>query len=575
MAAPIEELLISVEIEQGSKMEELHQMLKDLKDSGGKIEVEIPVEKFEQLGNKITSINRRVGELANVLKPLIVKFPNMIEEVKGLASSVLEELTEFVKSYNTFSENLKRQLSEKLTSIINNVLEIQSAISKTTIIKGIDDEITNKLDSFYQNVVDLVNQMVIKLEEVSRKVSANTGYVTRKGNETIKAVVDEIQKLKSSPSFEDISKILDRLTEIHSNVLDLSTEIDNIKELLSVNNLPNLDQITTDITELLNDFIKPLFESVEDRLTQMYGDIFNIPREQRGELEKLREEFSELKENIEKIATETNLNFWGTFDAVKQIRDRINKIKSKDPEALKAIDDLFKNGLKEFKDKLDNNLRGIIEPELNTFLDSITAVLGKEEINLPGIKELGERGATEDISGFWRRILSLLLQQTVDQIKGNINAYLQSDLQRRIEEMTPKQVKDVGETFGIELKKSDAPKEFLEKVLEAVRPYTVKELISGMFKETSEEKIQLPTEDLLNETIDSLKQSSIDSGNLKGMIEVTNTKLEKMDRWLQSLEYSRFLPMHNLLKSIDDKIAEITPMETIDNSDKNKKGENK
>jgi len=533
MSLPMDEMLISVEIEQGSKLEELYNMLKDLQQAGGKIKLEIPDEEIEEIALPIRIVSERIKGLLEVLKSLTTKFPELIDELKKLADETLQEIKDFINDFVEWGNELKRDIFDRLKKILNDVAAVKKQTSKT-ITGELDTDLSNKVDDILKIITKNFADILAQLITVGNRISGYSGSIKRSGDKVIKEVVEEIQNLKSLISSEDINAIIESIMQlrvVYNKLVDviqqnkqeylkhLVATFERIFEVVTMFQQINMntEQIRINIGELLKQKveneddltkIKTALDFIKDKLARMHVDITN--RATSMQLENIKAFTKHVKKQYDAFLAKMLAEYQSVQIDVSSIRLRINKIHLKKTRLREIVGKNIKDRLKEFKDELDQNLTGLIQPQLDNFLVSLTAELAstleeKSGIKLPGIKRLEGTILISEatLDTFWRTLLSLLMTKTSEYLKENLAAY-RGSFGRRFEGMKPEERDIVAKTLGFKIEEGESITATLEKVLDAIGRVGVMDLIKGM-----------PYEKEVSETAQLIKEFGVISMQLR------------------------------------------------------------
>lgn len=143
----IDELLIAVGIEEGSTLEELYQMLREIQGAGGTIKLELS----EDLPTKgqLTNIYRRITEMENRLMPMLSVFPESVDKLKEYMLDLYEGLREqFIKDEIREIDEIVRKILNKFPTYKR---DVTVAFNKAT--EEMED-IKGKLDSLRDDLLE-------------------------------------------------------------------------------------------------------------------------------------------------------------------------------------------------------------------------------------------------------------------------------------------------------------------------------------------------------------------------------------------------------------------------------------
>jgi len=551
MSQPIDKLMVSLEIDEGSNLEQLWKRLEEIRQAGGKIEAEIPKEQLTEISNKITDVNRRVGQLINTLKPLIDKFPNLLENVKEI---IQEALLDFTDPLN--------QIFQILDTIVGDTAAIRNYLSLSVV------------GSITKAKNDIIGALVEQIRELK---DADNAEILKEVLDKIKDVWDVMSTISQdfiilNNFIEQSSMVLDGIRE---KQLQMNEEIeqllDNTKDILS--DMPDIDEAVTEITQLLDTFFTKRLDTLSSDVAKVYGAVDGEAKHLAGEHIITRGLFEVMRNDVMKQFDKFLQDYFDTTDTWKRFATKLDKIPQDRTETRESIKQYIEKLLVGFKNKLDQNIRELIQPQLDNFLVSLTASLvdDLEETvegfwRAPGVLPLGETQSIENISGFFRELAAKMAVAPPSLLLEKVEMFLQSTFRRLIQDMTPFQVMDIGKFLGIELKKSEGERQIFEKVLRAMEGWDARDIIGKVIKE--EEKPREVVQRVINES--SEKIDIMFQQILKEMINLREAGFKNED-W-QNQSTKTFNKMDGKLDSIQSSLDEPTQEEQNLKKDINKKG---
>ena len=455
----IDKLLISVGIDEGSNLDELYQMLKQL-ETTGKIELEIPdmitQRQFARLGTRITN-------LSNKLKPLIEKFPEIEPSIRTMFKEII------VQKIDEILKIVERSLKEGFGKDIKSILK---SIEEQTIREPVLEilEIVRKIRGQFQT---FQARLAMQMRREFDKIDINGQIVALEEN------------LKGFLNIEDLYEDINLTNE---NIIELKNRINNVLgiiEGLSKNleeiktESPELEEIKTQMRLLqvgVNETVKiGMFNKIVDQLSELRDRSIKM-------FEEVETDYNIMQYDVRKIfsrLTSMKLPITIIRDTVSNtIKKRFEEIAKKwqekitihfSPEVYNDIGTIVKNKLGEFKDKLDDNLKGIIDPRLEMIEDFLNIEQkGIESIwKAPGVKTMGTHEWQTSLSGLFRDLVREMTTMSTEAMTKSIKSFKRRGMARHIGGMGPRELKQLGDFLGLDIPKTRGP-EAAERKLEVV-----------------------------------------------------------------------------------------------------------
>jgi len=314
MSQPIDELMISVAIQEGSNLEELYEMLKEIQQTG-KIKIEMPDVPTKQ---QITRIQARITETTNNIIKLLKTFPNLWESIKDILLKNIESLTKLVEVIDITTEDIKdkivdiKYLSE---TTHDNVLNLISEVAKL------------------EPIPDDVKQILIKLNDTLKILS------TPRADVDLSDITERLDDIKDQCVVEPINKIIDLIKNIIERKLPgIARRITNQTKQIET----KIDEMMDHVTKIKDD----AFEQV-DLLHQALQSVIV------GIVDKNQSMFDELKENLDELTT--------------QLRGTDNLIVNEFTLLIDNLQDLLDSAIMTYADELvriENELLTTVEEQM-------------------------------------------------------------------------------------------------------------------------------------------------------------------------------------------------------------------
>jgi len=422
----IDKLLIAVGIDEGSKLDELYNMLKQLQ-SVGKIEIEIPDMPTK---GQLSYIRGRIKILTDMIKPMINKFPEIEESLKDIVENALKEGANDLRNF------LKTEI-EQIETIASYAHEASIAITDFISIIATDLQNIKDLPQFDRIMSELA-KIKGAVDGQGNKLAGDFVIMKNEFNNLHEEIIDKYSEyIKDYFAIgEDIKHIEGRLDKIHLERTDIQEAIRNsIRNRFDEFRRKDLPKITVTMSPEWREFISNTFE------------------------QRLIEFKEKLDDKLETV--------------VDNLRERIENIDViMGPEWSREVDTIVEKKLAEFKNKLDDNLESVIDIGLNTFFDTMSAVKTQKTGSIwkaPGVKPFEEKGSMSGQSGFFRMLASFMLTTSPEFLKGMTGFMMSRGFGRTIEEHRGAQLEESLRFLGLEMKKGEQPIETIKRIVDQIQ----------------------------------------------------------------------------------------------------------
>ncbi len=489
MSVPIDELLISVEIEQGSNLEALHKMLKDFQKSGGKVGKTgggiggVSKKQLEGFAKRITSLTTKIEKFINsVLKPLQEKFPEMLNNIDSSINSLRSWVGRLVDEVKKWGDEVKKIITSQLSDFLEKFGAVNEELNEKELYDKVGFEsLSEDLKTFSKQTNKLLKTIVDNIIGIGKRVGALKDWVTKRSN----IVVTKLTKIIESQT----KKIL---SAVKSGVVD--EELKTVLDVLLETNKKVLGNVRT-----INTTTKELVKSLK---------VVN------GFVSAISPKLELQKTSLDKIGTHLDRQF--------------------------VIDEATRKFLVS-KHKRLFDIMNKIESGQQKISDSIRAVSPAREFDLPGLKPLtlktGSKGGQDQ---FWRTLLSIMMERSPENMEKYFGA-VKGRMMRPTGDMSPKQRKEIADLLGFKVtSKETGPSnvgDFLKKVIESLKGINPVDLIAGLFNKPTEEVKEDPVKTSLEKIvkfIDEVDDKNVELNNgmsaVKDSIDENSNKLDQMKR---------------------------------------------
>lgn len=260
MSQPIDELLISIGIEEGSNLAELYTMLQEIQSGGGNIQVDLSGLPSRQ---QVTGIGTRIDNLVNTITAQLQTSPEIapallesivslaesmaqsVETIRNLEHAILTDFSRIESSANILSNSLgwletqSRGATEfygmgvEMLKVVNKVFEF---LKKNLGEEGFAEKMIEKLEELKDQCVHKeVLDLIWNLQKLDNKIPKVRGHMTSETDRVIKEVTGILFQVKNdtellrekfdvmkarSPAL-DMTPFTDEITSLSNNLIDL------------------------------------------------------------------------------------------------------------------------------------------------------------------------------------------------------------------------------------------------------------------------------------------------------------------------------------------------------------------
>ena len=303
----IDELILSVRIDEGSNLNELYEMLRQLQAQGGRLAID-PSE-LEVIANKIRYQTGRITMLRNSIDVIAKLIPEIKTEMDDFLETNLKEWWENIWSriegLSTFTSDVllfveearavtasSRQSFENIEEMIRTKIKSMEKTDETDILEKlkyqlvITEAIQNLIVALSTKFHEELKDVLIAIENVDieefRKILLSVGdHIVGTTDTAIKAVIANIRSYKATAekSFSDleleyfkVAEIVDKIEYLITTEFELKLKYFE-KSLLTIKKNTRVQMNRKDIEEELDKFKIKLDKNLEGLLEQI------IPRE--------------------------------------------------------------------------------------------------------------------------------------------------------------------------------------------------------------------------------------------------------------------------------------------------------
>ncbi|MCD7879048.1 MAG: hypothetical protein LUG16_03845, partial [Candidatus Gastranaerophilales bacterium] len=327
------------------------EKISDIKDKVNSINDAVSEEKIDDIKNKIDSISKSVSE---------DKVDYIKNKVDSISKSVSEDKVDYIKNkveniHNSVSEERISNIQDKISELgkyleetknISNILyDVKNRLDSSLSEEFDFDDLANKMDIVYENL-SAINEWASKIDSIQDKISQlnlvfENGSIESKIDviyENIAGLNQWANKLDSiSKQSEDLdSKYtltsnnlnikIDELSQTLENANQIISDIPDIKEKLSELS-GELHAITSQTKTDTDSYIYTLLD-IESDFLKMHKYMEDNTKITSGDINALKERFSELNDDISSISIRTNKLILSADDANKEFKECLQEFKS-------------------------------------------------------------------------------------------------------------------------------------------------------------------------------------------------------------------------------------------------------
>lgn len=347
MSTPIDRLLISVEIEEGTKAADLLEKLKVITDERGNVEIDFPavediLDQIDELKDKIAHSNQLVGRNVQQVRAYAQQIRNLVEQlVKDLETveeSTIEEIKEFITDaeerikdfvsdvtyyHSQFSDIIRRIDECCVKEDVRQIVELLE-IFRTEIIKAFAENLQTEIEKIdFRGNIEAIKSM---LTENKLEIRGNR-EILRDGFENLQNWLES-----EVPKPEDIITISKRFDGFLDDMKDTvaTYKRSGWKTQLGLKIGEELDEFKQKLDDNIKGIIRPQIQKVLEREKIMEKEFFEtkvsevekLTKEEIGDqayamIENFRNAFEKgTEEAIEKLQDKTT-RFFGNITSIK------------------------------------------------------------------------------------------------------------------------------------------------------------------------------------------------------------------------------------------------------------------
>lgn len=389
-------------------------------------------------------------------------------------------------------DNLKSDISDKVTRIFNERNNYSEILDKTNEISNNNNKITGLLDALNQKIDILAmsdnNDFAVldEIDEIKEMISSQRQLLTNSASsEKINAIENQLQDLINKIDIIESTDLKDMRENIISAVLNVFEQISFIEESEDIKDFveektdeinQNLIEVKEQLKQISNndDGYSYTLQDVESDIAKLRLVINEISENSS------REEMSDISDNIHKIVTsvedlqnsltqeqisDLKNDFEKLSEDILSISSRTNKLLLTSDESYNALN----NGLNDFSNivyKLEERINYLdnkeiterIEEKLDNVANVVTGSANSDKVMRQALMYMGEWIDTTS-----EKIESLCEQEdTIDEVKNIIE-----ELQDKVPEHT-ELLNNLSDKFEEQEERLDRLEMKLEKILSAI-----------------------------------------------------------------------------------------------------------
>ena len=443
---------------------------------------------LENYTAKFDFSDKIVASVNNIETKISEKITSNTEDLKTLLSVAMnnDDITWAI-------DNLKSDISDKVTRIFNERNNYSEILDKTNEISQNNSKITSLLDALNQKIdilamSDTSDDFFVpdEIDEIKEMISSQRQLLTNSASsEKINAIENQLQDLINKIDIIESTDLKDMRENIISAVLNVFEQISFIEESEDIKDFveektdeinQNLIEVKEQLKQISNndDGYSYTLQDVESDIAKLRLVINEISENSS------REEMSDISDNIHKIVTsvedlqnsltqeqisDLKNDFEKLSEDILSISSRTNKLLLTSDESYNALN----NGLNDFSNivyKLEERINYLdnkeiterIEEKLDNVANVVTGSANSDKVMRQALMYMGEWIDTTS-----EKIESLCEQEdTIDEVKNIIE-----ELQDKIPEHT-ELLNNLSDKFEEQEERLDRLEMKLEKILSAI-----------------------------------------------------------------------------------------------------------
>lgn len=443
---------------------------------------------LENYTAKFDFSDKIVASVNNIETKISEKITSNTEDLKTLLSVAMnnDDITWAI-------DNLKSDISDKVTRIFNERNNYSEILDKTNEISQNNSKITSLLDALNQKIdilamSDASDDFSVpdEIDEIKEMISSQRQLLTNSASsEKINAIENQLQDLINKIDIIESTDLKDMRENIISTVLNVFEQISFIEESEDIKDFveektdeinQNLIEVKEQLKQISNndDGYSYTLQDVESDIAKLRLVINEISENSS------REEMSDISDNIHKIVTsvedlqnsltqeqisDLKNDFEKLSEDILSISSRTNKLLLTSDESYNALN----NGLNDFSNivyKLEERINYLdnkeiterIEEKLDNVANVVTGSANSDKVMRQALMYMGEWIDTTS-----EKIESLCEQEdTIDEVKNIIE-----ELQDKVPEHT-ELLNNLSDKFEEQEERLDRLEMKLEKILSAI-----------------------------------------------------------------------------------------------------------
>ena len=443
---------------------------------------------LENYTAKFDFSDKIVASVNNIETKISEKITSNTEDLKTLLSVAMnnDDITWAI-------DNLKSDISDKVTRIFNERNNYSEILDKTNEISQDNSKITSLLDALNQKIdilamSDTSDDFSVpdEIDEIKEMISSQRQLLTNSASsEKINAIENQLQDLINKIDIIESTDLKDMRENIISTVLNVFEQISFIEESEDIKDFveektdeinQNLIEVKEQLKQISNndDGYSYTLQDVESDIAKLRLVINEISENSS------REEMSDISDNIHKIVTsvedlqnsltqeqisDLKNDFEKLSEDILSISSRTNKLLLTSDESYNALN----NGLNDFSNivyKLEERINYLdnkeiterIEEKLDNVANVVTGSANSDKVMRQALMYMGEWIDTTS-----EKIESLCEQEdTIDEVKNIIE-----ELQDKVPEHT-ELLNNLSDKFEEQEERLDRLEMKLEKILSAI-----------------------------------------------------------------------------------------------------------
>lgn len=235
--------------------------------------------------------------------------------------------TELMRATNAFNNNI-----EVFGNISSSIKNLSTMFSSSKIFKVNN---VKSMSNFFKTAPNLYKKLISSVDTLNKSIISTENT--------------NIQQPLITEEIFPVSSLIDRVSILSNNILDLSNSVDNIKLDISSGSTNDIENLQTDLSDLNNEMI-----GIINQITSSSKGINNTSAEVIG----LNNDLKNTVEQFSNLASEGKITSQNYFEIIRRLND-VNIRLSNSQKNLNRVNSELSDSVDEQSDAIDNLDKGI------------------------------------------------------------------------------------------------------------------------------------------------------------------------------------------------------------------------